>query len=119
MIIQGYLNSFSKKKIVIVGDVPYTSYYSNFIKKNKSDSVLFVGYINKEIELVDLYKNCYAYVHGHEFGGTNPTLVNAINFNCRILTLDTKFSREMLGNKINGIFFNKNQKSISSAFKKY
>ena len=117
VIINEFLDSSSNKKLVIVGDVPYESSYSHLLKKRGSDSVIFTGYIIKENELADLYRNCFVYIHGHEFGGTNPTLINAINFNCRILALDTIFNREMLKDGEYGTFFKKNDKSLTSLFK--
>ena len=62
--------------------------------------------------LTVLYKNCYGYIHGHEYGGTNPTMINALDLNCQILALDTVFNREMLENK-KSLFFNKNENSIT------
>lgn len=117
-IVKGFLKSKSKKKLLIVGDVPNQSKYSSAIKKYKSDSIVFTGYINDDVELSDLYKNCFAYFHGHEFGGTNPTLVNALNFNCKILALDTRFNREMLLNGKFGSFFNKKLDSLVSLLNK-
>ena len=116
LIVKGFLKSHSNKKIVIVGDVPYRSSYSTIIKKIKSDNIIFTGYLNKENQLADLYRNCFVYVHGHEFGGTNPTMINAIHFNCQIMALSTIFNREMLRNGEFGIFFNKEQKSIADVF---
>ena len=58
-----------------------------------------------------MYENCFGYIHGHEFGGTNPTMINALFFNCSILALNTVFNKEMTENK-NVIFFNKSFKSI-------
>ena len=46
--------------------------------------------------LAELYHNCYVYVHGHEFGGTNPAMIKAMAYGCAILALDTVFNREML-----------------------
>ena len=60
-----------------------------------------------------LYTNCFGYIHGHEFGGTNPTMINALDLNCEIIALDTIFNREMLKGK-NAILFKKNIKNISS-----
>jgi glycosyltransferase involved in cell wall biosynthesis len=117
-IVKGFLKSNSKKKLLIVGDVPNQSKYSNTIKKYKSDSIIFTGYINDDIELSDLYKNCFAYFHGHEFGGTNPTLINALNFNCIILALNTKFNKEMLSDGKYGYLFNKKLDSLVSLLNK-
>ncbi len=112
LIIEGLLKSNSKKSIVIVGDVPYNDDYANDIKLLSSNKVVFTGYVNDQVDLSVLYDSCYGYIHGHEFGGTNPTMINALDLNCQILALDTVFNREMLYNK-KSIFFNKNEKSIS------
>ena len=72
-----------------------------------SNKVIFTGYINNQVDLTTLYNNCFGYIHGHEFGGTNPTMINALDLNCQILALDTVFNREMLENK-KSIFFKKN-----------
>ena len=63
------------------------------------------------MDLTALYSNCFGYIHGHEFGGTNPTMINALYLNCQILALETVFNREMLENK-KSIFFSKNENSI-------
>ena len=112
LIIEAFLNSNSNKSIVIVGDVPYNDDYANNIKLLSSNKVIFTGYVNGKVDLTSLYKNCYGYIHGHEFGGTNPTMINALDLNCQILALDTIFNRETLHNKIS-ILFNKNKNSIS------
>ena len=64
------------------------------------------------MDLTSLYQNCFGYIHGHEYGGTNPTMINALDLNCQILALETAFNREMLENK-KSIFFNKNENLIS------
>ena len=111
LIIDGFLKSNSNKSIVIVGDVPYNDDYANDIKMLSSKKVVFTGYINDQVDLTALYENCFAYIHGHEFGGTNPTMINALDLNCQILALETTFNREMLENK-KSIFFRKNENSI-------
>ena len=85
--------------------------FANDVKLLSSANVIFTGYINDQVDLTVLYTNCYAYFHGHQFGGTNPTMINALDLNCQILALDTVFNREMLNNK-KSIFFNKNENSI-------
>lgn len=114
LICKAFLISKSNKKIVIVGDVPYEDSYAKKIKSIKSDKVVLTGYVKCQENLTQLYKNCYAYVHGHEFGGTNPTMINALDLNCNIIALDTKFNREMLKRK-KAIFFNKNTNSLNDS----
>ena len=103
LIIDGFLKSDSNKKIVIVGDVPYHDKYSQSVKNLKNDRIILTGYINDQKILSCLYNYCYAYIHGHEYGGTNPTMINALYFNCPVIALDTIFNREMT--KINRLFF--------------
>ena len=105
-IIEGFLKSKTNKSIVVVGDVPYNDEYANNIKLLSSEKVIFTGYINDQIDLTALYINCFGYIHGHEFGGTNPTMINALYLNCQIMALDTVFNREMLENK-KSVLFNK------------
>ena len=107
LIIEGFLKSNSNKSIVIVGDVPYNDDYAKDVKKFSSNRVIFTGYIRNQDDLRTLYSNCFGYIHGHQFGGTNPTMINALDLNCQILALDTIFNREMLENK-KSIMFKKN-----------
>ena len=116
LIIEGFLKSNSNKSIVIVGDVPYNDDYANNIKLLSSNKVVFTGYINDQVDLTTLYENCYGYIHGHEFGGTNPTMINALDLNSQILALDTVFNKEMLENK-KSVLFNKN--SISKKINEF
>ena len=109
------MKSNSIKKLVIVGDVPYTDKYSSDLKNLASKKIIFTGYITCQNELSQLYKNCFGYIHGHQFGGTNPTMINALDLNCQIIALDTVFNREMLKDK-KVIFFKKNILSIINSF---
>ena len=116
LIIEGFLKSKSIKKLVVVGDVPYNDYYADDVKRKSSKKVLFTGYIRDQLDLSALYANCFGYVHGHQYGGTNPTMINALYLNCQVLALDTAFNREMLENK-ESILFNK--KSITEKFNEF
>ena len=57
--------------------------------------------------LAELYHNCYVYVHGHEFGGTNPTMIKAMAYGCAILAWIQYLIEEMLQNGKFGLFFKK------------
>ncbi len=118
MIIKGFIKSKSTKKLVIVGDVPYKDNYANAVKLYQSNQIIITGYIKSQNDLTQLYRDCYGYIHGHEFGGTNPTLINALYLNKEILALNTTFNREMLSNK-KAIFFQKKVETISFSIKKF
>jgi glycosyltransferase involved in cell wall biosynthesis len=113
LLVQGFLEAGSSKKLVIVGDVPYADTYADTLKAKASDRVLFLGYITDSEVLAELYHHCFAYLHGHEFGGTNPTMLKAMAYGCAILALDTRFNREMLLGESYGLLFSK--KSVALA----
>ena len=114
LIIKGFLKSSSKKKLVIVGDVPYKDSYASDLKNMVNKRLIFTGYVKDQNILAELYHNCFVYVHGHEFGGTNPTMIKAMAYGCAILALDTVFNQEMLQNGKFGIFFKKELLSITN-----
>ena len=84
------------------------------MKKIKDDRLVFTGYVKNQNILAELYHNCYVYIHGHEFGGTNPTMIKAMAYGCAILALDTTFNQEMLQKGNFGLFFKKEYISITS-----
>jgi len=114
IIINGFLKSNSNKKLIIVGDVPYKDSYASNLKKIKDERLIFTGYVKDQNLLAELYHNCYVYIHGHEFGGTNPTMINAMAYGSAILALDTVFNQEMLQNGKFGLFFKKELFSITN-----
>lgn len=115
IIVDGFLKSDSRKKLVIVGDVPYKDAYATRIKETaqKDDRLIFTGYVKDPDELAELYHNAYGYLHGHEHGGTNPTMIKALAFGSAILALNTRFNQEMLRNGEFGLYFEKNADSVT------
>jgi glycosyltransferase involved in cell wall biosynthesis len=98
--------------MVVVGDVFYKDKYADELKALKDDRLVFTGYVHDPKVLAALYHHCYVYVHGHEFGGTNPTMIKAMAYGCAILALNTVFNKEMLNNDSYGIYFEKNQRAV-------
>lgn len=117
LIVREFVKSDSKKKLVIVGDVPYRDTYAEQIKKVKDKRVIFTGYVTDQDLLAELYHNCFCYLHGHEFGGTNPTMLKALAYGCAILALDTPFTREMLDGEKHGLYFSKEENDLTTLLK--
>ncbi|RZL05740.1 MAG: glycosyltransferase, partial [Pedobacter sp.] len=113
LIVRGFLNSKSTKKLVIVGDVPYRDAYAEGIKNMQNEQLLFTGYVTDQAELMALYQHCFAYIHGHKFGGTNPAMLKAMSNNCAILALNTSFNKEMLNEGEFGLFFDESERSVA------
>jgi glycosyltransferase involved in cell wall biosynthesis len=43
-----------------------------------------------------LYRNCRTYIHGHEVGGTNPSLLRAMGMGAACVAMDVVFNREVV-----------------------
>ena len=111
ILIKGFLASNSRRKLVIVGDVFYKDAYADSLKSLKDDRLILTGYVYDSQTLAELYHNCYAYLHGHEFGGTNPTMIKAMAYGTAIIALNTVFNKEMLSEDLHGLYFEKNEDS--------
>jgi len=112
IIVRGFEQSSSSKKLVILGDVPYEDEYARRIRETKDERIIFPGYVRNGNVLKELYCNAYAYLHGHEYGGTNPSLLKALAYGNCILALDTVFSREVLCDNEYGLYFKKDPTSV-------
>ena len=113
LLIEGFLEANSGKKLVVVGDVPYADEWASKLKSINHPNLIFLGYVTKAEELMALYQHCFVYLHGHEFGGTNPTMLKAMACQCAILALNTSFNQEMLQNGSFGVFFDKLPASVA------
>jgi glycosyltransferase involved in cell wall biosynthesis len=116
LIVRAFEKVQTDYKLIIVGDIPYQDAYAEKVRSTEDSRIIFPGYVTDQDELTALYANCYAYIHGHEFGGTNPTLLKALASGCCIAALDTVFSREVLSNGEYGLFFNKNTVDLKELF---
>lgn len=96
LIIDEFKKSTSNKKLVVVAPLKKTSYVKKLLE-SKSEKILFIGGIYEPKLQRTLRHNCFAYIHGHEVGGTNPTLVEALSCHNVILALDVPFNREVAG----------------------
>ena len=118
LIVEGFSRSKTTRRLVVVGDVPYEDSYVSEVRAGAGQRVTFTGYIRDQELLAELYGNCYAYIHGHEFGGTNPALLKALGFGAAVLALDTPFSREVLAEGRYGLFFRKEPQDLAQSLEK-
>lgn len=49
------------------------------------------------VQLAELREQCEFYIHGHSVGGTNPSLVEMLYYDCRLLCFDCSFNRATAG----------------------
>ena len=103
LITEAFRQSGSGRKLVIAGGANYDSPFHRKLRSMSGGNVILTGHIDDQEVIRELHCNCFAYLHGHSVGGTNPSLLKAMGYANCILALDTVFNREVLGG--GGIFF--------------
>ena len=95
--IREFMQSHTNKKFALI-----TNVNENFLAVLeaklhwKSDTrIKFVGTVYDKELLKKIRENAYGYFHGHEVGGTNPSLLEALGSTKLNLLLDVGFNREV------------------------
>ena len=113
IIIREFERSSVRQQLLIVGGANYKSAYLEELRQTKDPRVRFVGPVYEPDKIEALYLGATAYIHGHEVGGTNPSLVTAMGRGNLVLAHDVRFNREVLGG--NGLLWTKEPGSLSAA----
>lgn len=99
LIISEYKRSGARHPLVVVGSVPYGSAYERRIEQEASEGVRLLGGVYDPSSFNGLMRHCRAYLHGHEVGGTNPSLLRAMGAGAACLPLGVEFNREVVGHE--------------------
>lgn len=110
LIIKAFHKLQTKKKLLIAGGANYKSKFIEDLNKIKDDRVKLLGPIYDPNHIKELHLGCFAYLHGNEVGGTNPSLLKAMGYGNCILALDVSFNKEVAGDA--AIYFEKNTESL-------
>lgn len=93
-----FMKSNTKKDFVLITNVENNSFYESLLKSTHFDQdkrIKFVGTVYDKELLKKLRENAYGYFHGHEVGGTNPSLLESLGSTDLNLLLDVGFNREV------------------------
>ena len=95
--------------LVVVGNWNDSSYGLKLKSKySNAPNIFLLDAIYDQNQIDMLRSNAFLYVHGHSAGGTNPSLVEAMNLKLAIIAYDVSFNRETTENK--SLYFkNKNE----------
>ena len=94
IIVDEFRKSKSNKKLVIVGPLLNTDFVNRLLGK-EDDRIIFLGGIYDVMIQRTLRYNCFAYIHGHEVGGANPSLIEALSCGNILLVFDVIYNREV------------------------
>ncbi|TFE36406.1 glycosyltransferase family 1 protein [Paraburkholderia dipogonis] len=104
-------------KLVVLGKYSVANSFQSEVLRAASEEVLFPGAIYHRPTLDALRFHARFYVHGHQVGGTNPSLVEALGAGNAVLAHDNVFNRWVAGKS--ALFFraaDECEKHITSLF---
>ena len=80
-LIRAFMKSSTKRDLVIITNHEGNAYFKELREKTQFDKdarIKFVGTVYNQNELRYIREHAFAYLHGHEVGGTNPGLLEAL-----------------------------------------
>jgi glycosyltransferase involved in cell wall biosynthesis len=96
-VVQGFSTKRRGYQLVVLGNYDQDNAYHRAIKFAASAEVRFLGAVYDKPMVQSLRFHCAAYVHGHQVGGTNPSLVEALGAGNPVVAHDNRFNRWVAG----------------------
>jgi glycosyltransferase involved in cell wall biosynthesis len=96
-IVQAFSKCERPLKLVVLGAYYDNNAYQVKVRAAASDQVVFAGAIYERPAVQRLRDGAVLYVHGHQVGGTNPSLVEAMAASNPVLAHDNPFNRWVAG----------------------
>jgi len=111
--IREFMKSSSKKDLAIITNVnqKFLDKLEKKLRYRKDGRIKFVGTVYDQELLKKIRENAYGYFHGHEVGGTNPSLLEALGSTDLNLLLDVGFNREVA--EENALYWTKERGNLS------
>ncbi|EJO08409.1 beta 1-4 rhamnosyltransferase Cps2T [Oenococcus oeni] len=106
--IREFMASRTKKNFVLVTNVEKNRFYERLKQGTHFDQdprIKFVGTVYDQELLKYIRENAFAYFHGHEVGGTNPSLLEALSMTRLNMLIDVPFNRAVA--KEGAMYWNK------------
>ncbi|MGB5124223.1 MAG: DUF1972 domain-containing protein, partial [Blautia wexlerae] len=99
LLIKSFMASTTTSDLVIVTNYEDNPFYESLRASTSFEQdkrVKFVGTVYDKNLLLKIRENAQAYLHGHEVGGTNPSLLEAMWSSRQNLVLDVTFNRNVV-----------------------
>lgn len=112
--IKEFMKSDTKKDFVLITNVEQNKFYETLKNDTHFDQdkrIKFVGTVYDQQLLKKIRENAYGYLHGHEVGGTNPSLLEALATTDLNLLLDVGFNKEV--GEDGAVYWNKEEGNLA------
>ena len=95
--IKEFMHSHSKKDFAIITNMnkKLREHLESTLHFSSDPRIKFVGTVYDRELLKKIRENAYGYFHGHEVGGTNPSLLEALGSTKLNMLLDVGFNKEV------------------------
>ena len=113
--IREFMKSNTNKSLAIITNVEKNKFYNELQEKlnfEKDSRIKFVGTVYDSELLKKIRENAYGYLHGHEVGGTNPSLLEALGSTNLNLLLDVGFNKEV--GQDGALYWNKENNNLAN-----
>lgn len=114
-IIREFMSSDTKRDLVIICNHEGNAYFEELRQKTNFDRdkrIKFVGTVYDQELLKYIRNHAFAYLHGHEVGGTNPGLLEALAQTDLNLVLGVDFNRQVA--KETALYWKKEKNSLAA-----
>lgn len=118
IMIREFMRSTTDKDFAIITteNEKYAEELQHKFQYRKDSRIKFVGTVYDSKLLKKIRENAYGYFHGHEVGGTNPSLLESLGSTNINLLFDVGFNREVA--EESAIYWSKNEGSLADAINK-
>ncbi|VTS13643.1 beta 1-4 rhamnosyltransferase Cps2T [Streptococcus pseudoporcinus] len=109
-IIKEFMSSNTKRDLVVICNHEGSSFFETLKNKTQleqDERIKFLGTLYDRQLLTYIRENAFAYIHGHEVGGTNPGLLEALAHTKLILVLGVDFNKSVA--KTGALYWTKEQ----------
>lgn len=115
LMIREFMKSNTEKDFVLITNVEKNKFYEELKNKTNFDKdkrIKFVGTVYDQELLKKIREDAYGYFHGHEVGGTNPSLLEALATTELNLLLKVGFNIEVA--EEGAVYFTKEEGNLSN-----
>ena len=113
IIIHEFMKSQTQRDLLIVCNHQGNAYFEELRQKtnfDRDERIKFVGTVYDQDLLKYIRNQAFAYIHGHEVGGTNPGLLEALAQTDLNLVLGVDFNRQVA--KETALYWDKKENSL-------
>lgn len=115
IILREFMASSTEKDLIIISNFEENKFYEHLLNRtsfSQDKRIKFVGTVYNNELLKTIREEAYAYIHGHEVGGTNPSLLEALAATKINILLNVIFNIEVGQEAV--LYFDKNIGSLKT-----